>query len=123
MIAIAVDDEPLMLGALVAAIKASPDVTEVFAFSGCDDALDFIACTPADIAFLDINMRGIGGLALAEKILESRPVCKIVFCTGHEEYAIPDPRFQAARLGVFDETDIRRGRAGRDQQHQGHFAA
>ena len=33
MIAIAVDDEPLMLGALVKAIKASPDITVVTDFT------------------------------------------------------------------------------------------
>ena len=89
MIAIAVDDEALMLGALVAAIEASPDITEVAKFSDCEVALDFVRNNPIDVAFLDINMRGMGGLALAEKIIESRPNCKIVFCTGYEEYAIP----------------------------------
>ena len=33
-------------------------------------------------------MRGIGGLGLAEKLMELQPSCKIVFCTGHEEYAV-----------------------------------
>ncbi len=89
MIAIAVDDEILMLGALVAAVKASPDISEVIQFSGCDEALAFVKETPVDIAFLDIHMRGMGGLALAEKICLACPDCKIVFCTGYEEYAIP----------------------------------
>ena len=88
MIAIAVDDEVLMLGALVAAIEASPDITEVSKFSDCEEALNFIKKKPVDIAFLDINMRGMGGLALAEKIIDACPGCKIVFCTGYEEYAI-----------------------------------
>lgn len=88
MIAIAVDDEVLMLGALGAAIEASPDITAVERFSDCEAALDFVKDHHADIAFLDINMRGMGGLALAEKIVALRPNCKIVFCTGHQEYAI-----------------------------------
>ena len=88
MIAIAVDDEPLMLGALTKAIKASPDITSVAGFTSCEEALDFIRSNPADIAFLDINMRGMGGLSLAEKIIGFSPECKIVFCTGYEEYAI-----------------------------------
>lgn len=33
-------------------------------------------------------MRGIGGLALAEKLMELQPRCKIIFCTGYEEYAV-----------------------------------
>ena len=82
MIAIAVDDEALMLGALVAAVEASPDIAEVTSFSDCEEALAFMKEHPADIAFLDINMRGMGGLALAEKIIALRPDCRIVFCTG-----------------------------------------
>ena len=96
MIAIAVDDEILMLGALVKAIKASPDITDVVKFSDCEEALEFVRNNRADIAFLDINMRGMGGLALAEKILSARPDCKIVFCTGYEEYAIPAFKLHAS---------------------------
>lgn len=88
MIAIAVDDEVLMLGALVAAVEASPDIASVTKFSDCESALEYAQNNPIDIAFLDINMRGMGGLALAERIVAARPGCKIVFCTGYEEYAI-----------------------------------
>jgi two-component SAPR family response regulator len=96
MIAIAVDDEILMLGALVGAIKASPDISEVSPFSGCDGALAFVKENSVDVAFLDINMRGMGGLALAEKILSACPDCRIVFCTGYEEYAIPAFKLHAS---------------------------
>ena len=88
MIAIAVDDEVLMLRALVRSISVSPDITGVFKFSDCEKALDFVKSNLVNVAFLDINMRGMGGLALAEKIIEVCPDCKIVFCTGYEEYAI-----------------------------------
>ncbi len=96
MIAIAVDDEVLMLGALVAAIKASPDITEITKFSDCEKALEYVKQNPVDIAFLDINMRGMGGLSLAEKIISVRSACKIVFCTGYEEYAIPAFKLHAS---------------------------
>ena len=96
MIAIAVDDEVLMLGALVKAVKESPDIAEVTKFSDCEEALEFVKNSFVDIAFLDINMRGMGGLALAEKIIAIRPNCKIVFCTGYEEYAIPAFKLHAS---------------------------
>ena len=96
MIAIAVDDEVLMLGALVEAIEASPDITELAKFSDCEEALEFVKTHHTDVAFLDINMRGMGGLALAEKIIASRPNCKIVFCTGYEDYAIPAFKLHAS---------------------------
>ena len=96
MIAIAVDDEVLMLDALLEAIKASPDITSVTEFSACKETLEFVSENPVDIAFLDINMRGMGGLALAEKIVSVCPDCKIVFCTGYEEYAIPAFKLHAS---------------------------
>ena len=96
MIAIAVDDEALMLRAVVRAISVSPDITGVFKFSDCEKALDFVKDNPVNVAFLDINMRGMGGLVLAEKIVALRPDCKIVFCTGYEEYAIPAFKLHAS---------------------------
>ena len=88
MKAIAVDDEIYMLETLHEAVSASSDIETAQAFSSCSAALAYAAENPVDIAFLDINMRGIGGLGLAEKLLELQPRCKIVFCTGYEEYAV-----------------------------------
>ena len=88
MKAIAVDDEIYMLENLFEAVSASSDIELVEAFSSCSSALAYAAENPIDIAFLDINMRGMGGLGLAEKLIELQPSCKIIFCTGHEEYAV-----------------------------------
>ena len=88
MKAIAVDDEIYMLETLQEAVCVSPDIERVEAFSSCSAALAYATENPVDIAFLDINMRGIGGLGLAEKLLELQPRCKIIFCTGYEEYAV-----------------------------------
>ena len=96
MIAIAVDDEVLMLGALTTAIESSNDISEVAKFSNCEKALEFVKDNPVDVAFLDINMRGLGGLELAQRIIDVRPNCKIVFCTGYEEYAIPAFKLHAS---------------------------
>ena len=88
MRAIAVDDELYMLETLEEAIRASSDITQVERFSTCSAALAYATENPIDIAFLDINMRGIGGLGLAEKLISLQPRCKIVFCTGYAEYAV-----------------------------------
>ena len=88
MRAIAVDDEIYMLETLQEAVSASADIEMTEAFSSCSAALAYATENPIDIAFLDINMRGIGGLGLAEKLLELQTCCKIIFCTGHEEYAV-----------------------------------
>ena len=55
MKAIAVDDEVLMLRALVKAVSASEDIDSVAAFSSCDEVLEWMGKHPADLAFLDIN--------------------------------------------------------------------
>ena len=65
-------------------------------FKQGDEALAFAKENSVDVAFLDINMRGMGGLALAEKICSVCPDCKIVFCTGYEEYAIPAFKLHAS---------------------------
>jgi len=96
MRAIAVDDEELMLHALSRAISASPDVKEVVKFSNPEQALNYVKENSIDVAFLDINMRGMGGIALAENIIKLRPNSKIVFCTGYEEYAIPAFKIHAS---------------------------
>ena len=88
MKAIAVDDEIYMLETLEEAVRASADIAQVECFSTCSAALTYASENPIDIAFLDINMRGIGGLGLAEKLMELHPRCKIVFCTGYGEYAV-----------------------------------
>ena len=88
MRAIVVDDEIYMLENLLEAVSVSNDIESVKSFSTCSKALEFVENNDIDVAFLDINMRGIGGLGLAEKIIKLQPQCKIIFCTGHEEYAV-----------------------------------
>ena len=88
MRAIAVDDELYMLETLEEAVRASSDISRVDRFSTCSAALAYAEAHPIDIAFLDINMRGIGGLGLAEKLIALQPHCKVIFCTGYGEYAV-----------------------------------
>ena len=88
LIALAVDDERVMLKALTKAVSASLDIHEVIEFNVCSKALEWAKDNTVDIAFLDISMRGMGGLALAERLLELQPDCKIIFCTGYEKYAV-----------------------------------
>lgn len=96
MTAIAVDDEPLMLRALTNAVAASPDIGQVVEFGSCADALAWAGENPVDVAFLDIEMRGMGGMALAEKLRQLRPDCRIVFTTGYEHYAVEAFRLRAS---------------------------
>ena len=88
MIAMTVDDERPMLAALTAAVSASPDISSVTEFTTCSAALEWAKTNSVDVAFLDISMRGMGGLKLAERIVELHPDCGIIFCTGYTQYAL-----------------------------------
>ena len=84
MIAIAVDDEVLMLGALVKAIKASPDIAEVSQFSGCDEALAFVKENSVDVAFWILICVAWVDLHLQKRFAVSVPIAK--------SYFVPDMR-------------------------------
>ena len=88
MKAIVVDDEIYMLETLQEAVNASCDIEQAEPFTSCSAALAYAEEHPIDVAFLDINMRGIGGIGLAERLMALQPNCKVIFCTGHEEYAV-----------------------------------
>ena len=65
---LAADDEKLALELLVDSIrKALPDA-EIFDFSKPSELLAFAQDTACDVAFIDIEMRGMTGVELAQKL-------------------------------------------------------
>lgn len=85
---IVVDDERIVLTAETSVIKrVMPDV-EVYSFQKVKDALEFAEQNRVNIAFLDINIKGITGLQLAQKLQEYNPKINIIFCTGYSEYSL-----------------------------------
>lgn len=86
---LAVDDEKLMLGALVSAIEEAAPDAEIHGFRKTAEALEFVAKNKIDVAFLDIRMRGMDGLELARQLLKDNPGLNVIFCTGYDEY-IPE---------------------------------
>ena len=88
MIAVCVDDEPILLDWLCKMVSASPDIERAEAFLNETAALDYAAQHPFDLAFLDIELHGMDGLAVAERLRALSPDCGIIFCTGHASYAV-----------------------------------
>lgn len=85
---ILVDDERLNLDNLEYVIdKVIPNVPHE-SFSKASQALAYVQDHQIDIAFLDINMRGIDGITIAKIIQERWPNANIIFCTGFSEYAL-----------------------------------
>ena len=83
---IAVDDEKIALELLSSAIKAIVTEDEVESFRYPEDALEYVKENSCDIAFLDIEMAGMSGVALAEELKKYNSEINIVFCTGYGEY-------------------------------------
>lgn len=88
MTILAVDDEALSLKDLARCIReASPDA-ELLYFMSPADALSRARAQRVHAAFLDIEMAGMSGLALAKELKDLQPDMRIVFVTGYDKYAL-----------------------------------
>ena len=86
MIVIAVDDERFALENLVDSIaQASPDA-KIHRFRYPEDALEFAEGNHVDVAFLDVEMIGMNGVELAERLKFCHPDINIIFSTGYGHY-------------------------------------
>ena len=83
---IAVDDERLALESLVATIRRAAPEAEVEGFRSGEEALSAARRSQPDIAFLDIEMRGMNGMALAETLAKECPKINLIFTTGYSTY-------------------------------------
>ena len=93
---IAVDDECLALETLVDSIEKSLSEAQVYGFSKPEQALEFVSENGAEIAFLDIKMRGMTGLELAKRLKDINGDINIVFVTGYSEYTLDAFRLYAS---------------------------
>jgi len=85
---LALDDEPGALRLLKRAILAVEPEADIVDFGAPQEAIDYVRDYEVDVAFLDIQMPGISGTAVAEKMQEYRPKINIIFTTGYSEYAV-----------------------------------
>lgn len=89
MTIVAIDDEELALEHIESTLRTVAPDSDIHAFSYYTDLLDFARENKVDVAFLDIQMRGMLGIDLAKKLSEIYPEMNIVFTTGYSEYAVP----------------------------------
>lgn len=87
---ILVDDESLPLARLKKLLLNSDieGIDIVGAYINPLEAFEKIQILQPDVVFLDIEMPGLNGLVLGEKIQELVPNTHIVFATGFDQYAI-----------------------------------
>lgn len=81
-----VDDEPLARRTVRNALDAEDGVRVVGECETGEEALAAIRAHAPDLVFLDIQMPGLGGFEVLERLGEAAP--EIVFVTAHDEHAL-----------------------------------
>ncbi|MBL8491674.1 MAG: response regulator transcription factor [Rhodocyclaceae bacterium] len=89
MKALLADDEPHLLAHLRMKLAALwPELDIAAEAANGPEALRLADATRPDVAFLDIRMPGLDGLAVAARLADRLPDCRIVFVTAYDEYAL-----------------------------------
>ena len=83
-----VDDGQPAINSLIRILcRVAPDCDYISAMT-TDDALTWLRQGPMDAAFLNLEMPGMNGLALARMIQKIQPRCNLIVVTEHPEYAL-----------------------------------
>ena len=85
MRAYVVDDEPLAVKRLTRMLQATGRVDIVGSANDPQMALEFLRAQPVDVLFLDIQMPGLTGFELLDR-LEAQPM--VIFTTAYDRYAL-----------------------------------
>lgn len=86
--AIIVDDEQAAIKKLERMLTEVGGIEICGAFSDPAAVPGFIKDNPVDIAFLDIEMPRLGGIELADRLIDIQSGIHIVFVTAYSEYAV-----------------------------------
>ena len=96
MRALIVDDEPLARARLAALLGECEGIEIVGSVGDGEAALGSLGELQPDVLLLDINMPGLSGTALAQRLAgRTRP--QVIFCTAYEAHAL-----KAFELGAVD---------------------
>jgi two-component system LytT family response regulator/two-component system response regulator LytT len=90
------DDEAPALDELLYLLKSFPEIEVVGTASNGLEALKRIEELEPDLVFIDVQMPGLDGLRLIERLHEEKaPVPAFVLCTAYEQYALEAFRMEA----------------------------
>ena len=87
MKALLVDDEEMNLYMLEKYLKRYPVFKNIYQHTNPFTAYEEIKIIRPDVVFMDIEMPGMNGLELAQKIMEYDSTIKVVFITSYDSYA------------------------------------
>lgn len=85
---ILVDDEELSIKRLKKILAESSEIKICGTFSNSFEAYEYIKENKIDVAFLDISMPDMDGMAFSNMVHEIDSDIDIVFVTGHDEHAV-----------------------------------
>lgn len=85
---LAVDDEKFALNKLINQLNEIEFVQEVKGYNNPFTAIEEFNTYLADVAVLDIEMCGLNGIEIAKKLKEIKPDVKVIFVTGHSDFAV-----------------------------------
>ena len=83
-----VDDQPLIVEDILDELQGIVPEAECMGTSDPAEAFRLFSLYAFDVVFLDIDMPGMNGFTLAERIQRSAPMANIIYVTGHEKYAL-----------------------------------
>ncbi|MFD2180043.1 LytR/AlgR family response regulator transcription factor [Veronia pacifica] len=87
--AVLAEDEPLLLRHLDNMLaEIWPELSIAAKCKNGQQALDAISANQPDVVFLDINMPGLDGITLAQKVSRLDKVPHIIFTTAYSDYAV-----------------------------------
>ena len=83
---IVVEDEPILLKGFVHILSFTLPQAHIFGFPTGAEALRFAEGSHVDVAFLDVELLGESGIAVADALAARCPRVNLIFLTGHTEY-------------------------------------
>lgn len=85
---VVVEDEIPVRDELIYILKASEKVEVISTQSNGEDALNYLKNNKVDLLFMDVNIPGINGIQVTERLRETDFKGVIIFITSYDNYAI-----------------------------------
>lgn len=90
-----IDDEVLAINLLEKFLEEINGIKIIGKHTWFEDGLENIKAQKLDLVFLDIDMPGLNGIGVAERIIEIDETIDIVFVTAYDQYALEAFRVHA----------------------------
>ena len=85
---IILDNHKLIIAELRRQVTAVLPGTECVCFTKQREAIEHVRKNRVDVALLDVDMPGLNGIEVAERMCQINPRLNIIFVTGYPEYAL-----------------------------------